>query len=1508
MNEHYKITLHNAQFYKEFEISPDAEEVTISTHGESDVRLKKDLFFFPVSLTLKKDKTQWVLYCSDGVYLSEGDIRKFYTKQLQHGDEFVIKYQEQDVEVFTFQFFLDFDYFEKKYDLEIDIANCGRIQVGGQGACDIVLNSQYIGKDTFAFVRRNNELYVIDNNTKFGVYVNGVRVYEKKRLSDKTFVSFAEFSFYVDGDSLYTTLSDYLSINHLAYKRVEKNTTHFEYPSFNRSTRVQYSVAEEKLEIQDAPPKPKKSKKNIVMSLIPSLVMLAMTVVLRGIIGGGGTFVIYSAVSMGIGIIMSVVSFFQEKKEYKIEVQERLDSYQDYIAQKRDIFSKARKDELRIRRLIYTSLDESVYEVETFGKRLFERSPGDIDFLSVYLGSGKMMSANQIRYKEQEFIDLDDPLATIPQEVSNEFKFIENAPITSDFYRSSGVGIIGSKQLLKQFLVNLTLDIIIRHFYNEVKLIFILNDDYIQDFQWLRWVQHVRNNDLDINDIVCDEESRNVILENLYSLLSSRGVAGAQPKDVKLDSYYVVFVADATTIANHPISKYLSDAADYGFTFVFLEEYEEDIPGGCDELIRLSSMNKAQWLNTHNGDRVFDFDYTSVPISQAERIALRIGAINVEEVSLESELTKRITMFELLGILTVEDIDLSDRWSQSQVYKSLAAPLGVKRKNEIVYLDIGDRAAAHGPHGLVAGTTGSGKSEILQTYILSLATLFHPYEVGFVLIDFKGGGMANQFKNLPHLIGTITNIDGREINRSLLSIKAELIKRQELFSESGVNHINDYIRLYKDHKVDTPLPHLIIIVDEFAELKAEYPDFMKELISTARIGRTLGVHLILATQKPSGVVDAQIWSNSKFKLCLKVQSREDSNEVLKTPLAAEIVEPGRAYFQVGNNEIFELFQSAYSGAPIPVGIDSKERTFQLYETNLWGKKQQIYSNKKSGEESSVSQLQAIVQHISDYCKRQNIRLLPGICLPSLPDRISVTAMSYDIDGKPERVIPLGIYDDPEQQYQGELTVDLTRDNVFIVGSSQMGKTVLLQTILYGLMKKYSSEEVNFYIVDCGSMVLKLFEKSNYCGGVVLSSEDEKCINLFKFLRSLILKRKKFLANKGIGNFSSYIQAGYKDLPLTVIVIDNIAAFKEYFSDQYDELSGLVREAQSVGLSFVFTATQSGAINYRMQAYFGKKYVFTCNDTGEYSNVFGHCQTTPKEVPGRGLTLVEKRIMEFQAAVFGSSEREADRSDELKAFIQNSNLQNKFVAPEIPMVPGILSLSETMKKNPEVFKKKDLLPIGMDFENVAFSFVNLSSGGHLALIGDAETGTAFLRVFLKQLSQTIIYHETEAIVIDDRSKSLHKAKEYGFVKSYSSDVTESLDLISDFVDDVMDRLDEDEDDGMNTQILLVINSADVLRKLSENKTESKRLSDTIKSAAQVGAFVLISNIENQTVSFNSPDYLKTIRDERKGIVFLPLRENKLYEVTGRIKNEISFDNSMGYYFDGNKYGKIKLFQD
>ena len=1503
MGDNFRLIISRKDLYKEIELNANVKNVTIGTTPNCDVKFRKNSFFENIELDLYFNNKGWNISCSDNLFLSVGDVRKLITKDLNHGDVLSVKYQKSNAEALKIEFLIDFNIDNYKYDLAIDIGTYKSFSVGGQG-CDIIVNNEYSNTEKISFKNSNGSYEIVEQKAKYGVYVNGARINGVYKLNNHDFVTIAGVDFYLNGNEICTS-SEYVSTSNTNNtKALNTYSTHYNHPKFVRNTRVQYEINEKELQIQQPTAKPQKPKKNIITSLIPTIVMLAMTIVLRGIIGGGGTFVIYSAVSMGLGAVMSIVSFIQDKKTYKKDTEERETSYRKYIENKETEIIDARKDELRIRELINESLENSIAEVDAFGRRLFEKKYDDKDFLNVYLGKGIVESSNQVKFDKQEFVDLEDSISLLPEEISNKYKYIENAPIVSDFFLSNGIGISGSKENLIEMLKNITLDIAIKHFYDDVKFVYITDDYYLSRISWIRWLHNVYNDEIDVRNIVYDEESKNTILENLYNMLSYREQLKASSKDTHFEKQYVVFITKAEMISTHPISKYIKQASSYGFTFVFFEEYEENIPQGCTELIRLPSCENGGVLKSINGDNIYAFNYHVLSDSKAEDLAMKLAAITVDEVSLEGELTKNITLFELLNIMSVEDIDLQNNWDNAQVYKSLSAPIGVKSKNQIVSLDISDSSKAHGPHGLVAGTTGSGKSEILQTYILSLATKFHPYEVGFVIIDFKGGGMANQFKNLPHLIGTITNIDGREIDRSLLSIKAELVKRQEMFSKCGVNHINDYIKLYKDNKVSEPMPHLIMIVDEFAELKAEFPDFMKELISAARIGRTLGVHLILATQKPSGVVDAQIWSNSKFKLCLKVQTREDSNEVLKTPLAAEIVEPGRAYFQVGNNEIFELFQSAYSGANVPEGNYSKDNIYNIYEKNIWGKKSLLFTNKKKSSSNNVqTQLQAIVDYVNIFCKTNGIKKLPGICLPPLKDCISVADLKYDSTSE-FLSVPIGVYDDPEQQVQKQVEIEVSKDNLYIVGSSQSGKTVLLQSLVYGLIKKYDSSEINFYLIDCGSMVLKLFESSKHVGGVVLSNEEEKCKNLFKMLNSVIAERKKVMSELGIGNYSAYLDAGYKEIPLLVVIIDNIAAFKEYFPEQNDEINSLTREAQSVGISFMVTASTSNSLNYRTQANFGQKLVLNCNDSGEYSNVFGHCRQTPKENAGRGLLLMDKRILEFQTAIFGKSSKDAERSQELREYITKRNSECSKIAKQIPMVPEKLLLNEVMSTQIELFKNRCVLPLGMSFASVTFDMLDLNNNGTLSLLGDSYSKSRFINSLLVMLSKTIVFHGIEITIIDDKNKSLHSYSEKGYVKNYSNDSASGLSLFEDFCDEIA-NIDEDEVDEIKQ--MLVINNSDVFKRVCADKNLSKSLSTLMKVANERNAFVVLATVENQSVGFNSSEALKTIKDMNSAILFAPINENKMFEMSGRVKKDTIFDTSMGYHFDGSSVRKIKIFE-
>jgi DNA segregation ATPase FtsK/SpoIIIE, S-DNA-T family len=251
---------------------------------------------------------------------------------------------------------------------------------------------------------------------------------------------------------------------------------------------------------------------------------------------------------------------------------------------------------------------------------------------------------------------------------------------------------------------------------------------------------------------------------------------------------------------------------------------------------------------------------------------------------------------------------------------------------------------------------------LLQSFISSLAVNFHPYQVSFVLVDYKGGGMADAFLELPHLAGSITNLQGNLASRALLALRSELQKRQAMLAQARENHIDKYQRRYAQGELKEPLPRIIIIVDEFAELATEQPDFMKQLVSTVRVGGSLGVHLILATQKPAGVVSEEIWANTRFRICLRVARPEDSREVLRRPDAASISQPGRAYFQVGLDEVFELFQSAYGGAPYVPESGMAAAPDEIMEVALDGSRNVLRLSPKpvAIQAPSGNQLQAIV--------------------------------------------------------------------------------------------------------------------------------------------------------------------------------------------------------------------------------------------------------------------------------------------------------------------------------------------------------------------------------------------------------------------------------------------------------------------------------------------------------------------------------------------------------------------
>ena len=1478
----YRVTLSSNTVYKEIELASDMQQVKVGTGVDCDVRLRKELFFGQIELVFAKNGDDWAVSCSDNMYLTVGDIRKLMTKKLVHGDVLEIKYQESDNLVFTMEFLIDFDDGKKKYERAIDVSGVNSLTIGTDQSCNIAIGGQYVKNDMLVLNRKADGFVVNIQNATYGMYINGKKAKSGDVVKNSDFFSVSDYFFYYKSDVIRTEIRDDMRINSLTYQDNPANPV---YPMFKRNTRVKVALNDEKIEILDPPAKPQKPKNNVISRLLPSIVMVVAGIAMSFVSP-------FMLISSGLGVVTAIIGLIQGNQDFKKDAAARIEKYNNYIANKRRDIEACRTEEQKTLEEIYIPQQVEQTRFDSFSSDLFDRTKDDEDFLCVRLGSGDVEAKREINYKKQEKLEIEDDLQELPEKLSNEYKNVHGAPIVCDLKIANAIGVIGSETFRFEMMKNIVIDIAARQYFSDVSMFFVAEKEHSNEIHWLRMLPHVYNADIGIRNIICDDESKNIIFEYLYKELTVR------EQQKSFDKQLIVFLYDEYGFQSHPLSKFVDKASDIGVTFVFFGKTKADVSIGCKFLIEEQEKQTALLVDTDDRATATAFSYPVITDAQAVSIVNLLAPVYTEEISLESTLTKNISMFELLNIIAVDDINLKSRWAKSQVYKSMSAPIGVS-KTGIVALDLHDKA--HGPHGLVAGTTGSGKSEILQTYILAMTTLFHPYEVGFVIIDFKGGGMVNQFRDLPHLLGAITNIDGKAINRSLKSIKAELQKRQRLFADADVNHIDKYIKKYKAGEVSTPLPHLIIIVDEFAELKAEQPEFMKELISAARIGRSLGVHLILATQKPSGQVNEQIWSNSRFKLCLKVQSQEDSNEVLKSPLAAEIKEPGRAYLQVGNNEIFELFQSAYSGASEKAD-DSNIKEFTIYNLNTSGRRVPVFQQKKQKNgENSATQLDSIVKYVADYCHAINLPKLPDICLPALESVIEYNGISHE-----DFAVPVGIYDDPDNQLQDTYELNVFSENTMIVGSSMTGKTNLLQLIIRGIANKYTPKEVTIYIVDFASMVLKNFEKLAHVGGVVVPNDDEKLKNLFKLLNEEIVSRKEKLLTAGVSNFIAYKEAGYSDLSQIVLLVDNLTSLKELYFNEEDLLLPICRDGLSVGISVIISNSQTAGIGFKYFSNINQRVAFYCNDPTEYQSLFSHCKIQPENTAGRCLVQREKELYETQTFISFSGEKEFERVQEISKYIDSINSKFDYSAKHIPVVPDVLV--ESILLNDFGVKSDDnKMVIGLNFANVTPVLLDYSKQDVLAVSGSTESK----EMFVSYLKKTLVQMQIETLILDDYSESFGDVCDESMVSLYSKKVEDIQEMLASLSTTLTERYAERELSGTTAvahmrPIVLVINSNDAIKYISENSEALEIYKDIVKKYKNLKSMILFTNVENDTITYSSPEVMKMMKDNYQLVIFEDLSNVKLFDVplavSRRFKTPLK-DNE-AYFLSGNTLRKIK----
>lgn len=1193
---------------------------------------------------------------------------------------------------------------------EFSIENNQKINVGKEKSCEICYQLESMQKVEFTIENKDNHYYLTPNSTNSAVYLNQKRVLSQKRFEygDIIFLyglkmilmnrSGKDYFLVNNPNNLVNYSVTFSNLNLIKSNFVDDKSELPDDSAYNdeffyRTPHFYNELEPLSLEIESPPAKRGEDKTPVALTIGPMITMSISSIILlmsslsASANGNKGstTQLITSAAMLASTLLWPFLTRRYQKLSSRMYERKRVGLYTKYIQNKEAEINRNLERQKNVLLDNNFSVTDSQNIILGHNVKLWQKRITDEDFLTLPIGIGDVPMKLSIKYPEEHFSLEDDKLLELARNLGKQKYILNSVPITYSFYNNIGTGIVGEQYVTKEFIDRVILQMMSNYSYDELKIVTLTSVDNESDWDYIKILPHSWSNDKSMRYFGSTNDDYREIMYALEKIYNERK---AKSNDDKKPMPHYVIITDAVkSIDSYDFLKeIMTSKVNVGFSIIMLVNKISALPNECKTFINVT-REECGILSSIVNDESQRFKIDFSPIDDIYNCAKELANIPMDiKTEVEAVLPDSFQFLEMFQVGKVEQLNVLERWKKSNPILSLQTPVGIGKNKELILLDLHEKY--HGPHGLIAGTTGSGKSEFIITYVLSLAVNYHPYEVQIILIDYKGGGLTGAFFNdkyhLPHIAGTITNLDGNELNRSLASIESEIKRRQAIFNEAkkianeSTLDIYKYQRLWREKRLGDlqPVAHLFIISDEFAELKEQRPEFMEKLISVARVGRSLGVHLILATQKPAGVVNSQIWSNTRFRVCLKVQEPSDSKEVIQKPDAAYLKKTGRFYLQVGYDEIYTLGQAAWSGGQYyPNPTFRKEQDTGVNIINNVGfvtttKESAVVNTTKSlGEE-----LPNVVKYICNVAESENIKI-NKLWLDKIPALIYVDNLreKYNFKKEPYNINPIiGEYDDPDSQNQYLLTVPFTKfGNVLLCGIAGSGKEKFLQSLIYSTITSYAPQEVNFYIIDFGADTLKAFATSPHVGDIITINDNEKFINLFKMINFELEKRKELFAEFG-GTYTGFIRDSKKSIPNIIVVINNYEAFIENYESFTEVIAKMSREAYKYGIYFIITANNYNSVRLKVKQNFAINYSLQQNNSSDYSNMFGNVRgKEPAKYKGRGLFKNEK-VFEFQTA---SITDESQINKYIKAICEQHCKKTNYRAPKVPVLPEVVNYQE-----------------------------------------------------------------------------------------------------------------------------------------------------------------------------------------------------------------------------------------
>jgi S-DNA-T family DNA segregation ATPase FtsK/SpoIIIE len=816
---------------------------------------------------------------------------------------------------------------------------------------------------------------------------------------------------------------------------------------------------------------------------------------------------------------------------------------------------------------------------------LWQRAGGDTDALQIRLGRGDVLSEVQV---------IGGVAPTVATDV----------PVCLGLAETRVLGICGPRNLTTGLARSIVAQSSVQLGPNDLRVV-VIAPHRAQEWSWVRWLPHVTAGDATCRATVGldDDQAGQRIVESAVAPAASTGRT-------------LLVVDEAPNLRALAATTTLLTATPPRTSIVWCAPKPDDLPAECTTVITLHAAPGPHLQMDRAGvAAALAATPDLLAVDVAATIARSVAAIRTEAKSESVDLPRHLRWEDL------NSIDLNDPDSAApqlvcgwQRPASTAITLGVDDRGP-VSIDL----CADGPHALIAGTTGSGKSELLVSLIACLAVGNRPDELALLLLDHKGGAALGRCARLPHAIGLVTDLDGESTQRALLSLGAELRRRETVLAAAGASDLVAYRKLSLR---DEPLPRLVIVVDEFAALAQEHPEFISGLVGIAARGRSLGVHLILATQRPDGVVSADIRANTRLRICLGVAREQESRDVIDSPAAAAIsrATPGRGYLQVGPGDLRQ-FQAAHVGA---ARVDRSAVRVVLDPVEMLGD-----PVARAGEASTAeSDLDVLIDAAIKASDELGCTASTAPWLPPLPAELPLSALGSAAAG---RQAPWGLIDLPVEGKQVALTIDGDSGHTCLVaGAPRSGRTTAAITWVTAVAARLSPDQLEVWAID-GAAGLAALARLPHCGAVLPARDAERVGALLEYLEHEVARRRERPAASD---------------PVLLLVIDSLEGLTNHTGEHdagesIEQVARLARDAASVRLHLFITGGRA-LLAGRIAALATERIVLRLPDPTDFLLIGLSSRQLPSSLPpGRGLRAADCTLVQIAVADSATTERARD---------------------------------------------------------------------------------------------------------------------------------------------------------------------------------------------------------------------------------------------------------------------------